>query len=113
MINEGDKIVNNKTGDHGTFLEECAGIAYLERDNGVEMDCSVSDIVLEADYKTSEKIKQEEMTLASKANHAIAELIFPEVRSLLVTMAKHMAEKAAISIIVVGGSATPWDEMDD
>ena len=112
MFNEGDKIVNIKTGDHGMFLEEYAGVAYLEMDNGVEMDCSVNSIVLEEDYKTPEEIKQEEMTLASEANHAIAELIFPEVRSLLVTMAKHMAEKAALSIIVLGGSATPWDEMD-
>lgn len=111
MFSEGDRVVINKCGTRGKFMEEYAGVAYLELDNGVEMDCSTSAITLEADYKTPEEIKQEEAKGAITENQAIAELILPQITTILLTMAEQYAEQVVLSIGVIGGTATPWDKL--
>lgn len=46
MFKEGDRVIHKTTRDCGTILEVDDGVAYIERDNGCEVDYSVSAIEL-------------------------------------------------------------------
>lgn len=110
MFNDGDRIVT-KDGYRGKFIEEYAGVAYLELDNGVELDCPILDIMLEADYKTPEEIKREKSLLSQKENDAVAECILPNVEPLILALAEFQARGAALAVSVLGGSAKSWDDL--
>lgn len=107
-FNKGDRIIHPEKLIRGTVLEVDDGIAYLEMDNGVEMDFPEGVIVREEYYKSPEEKRQEEMALADSVTLAVAELILPEVRNLLVGLAKMRAEKAGEAVRALGGTAAPW-----
>jgi len=112
IFNEGDRVIHSTKLIRGTVLETDDGIVYLEMDNGVEMDFSGTDLMLESEYKSPEEERQEEMA-ADAATLFVAELIFPEVRNIFVALAMKMADEAGAAVIALGGSASTWEEMND
>ena len=111
-FNERDWVIHTKCGNRGQVLEIADGIAYIELDNGVEMDFPVSDLMLEDDYTSPEEQKQEEMAFADAATLMVAELILPEVRNIFVALAMKIAAESGAAVILLGGSASPWEEMN-
>jgi len=107
-----DRVIHKTNLTRGVVLEIDDGIAYLEMDNGVEMDFHVSDLMLESEYKSPEEERQEEMAFADAATLMVAGLILPEVRNLLVGLAMKMADEAGTAVITLGGTASPWSEMN-
>ena len=112
MFNMDDRVIHKDNLFRGTVLEVCDGWAYLELDNGVEMEFPVSELMLESEYKSPEEKKREEMETTNTEKLAIAELILPEIRSILVTLGRSAAEQGMLAVIAIGGSATPWDELN-
>ena len=117
MFNEYDWVIHTKTGNRGQVLEIADDIAYLELENGVEMDFPVSDLMLEADYQTPEETAGDRLgeALDGKMPAAVlvtCELMLADMRPALVRMGELYSEQAAHAITVLGGSATPWTEMN-
>lgn len=111
-INERDWVIHTKSGNRGQVLEIADGIAYIELENGVEMDFSISDLILESEHKSPEEERQEDMALADDTVRAVAELILPEVKSIFITLAQRLAASSGLAVIALGGSAAPWEEMN-
>lgn len=111
-FNEGDRVIYLSKLTHGTVLEVFDGRVYLEMDNGVEMDFSEADLMLEAEDKSPEEVRQRDMALDDAVALKVAELIFPEVRNLFVALAMRMAAEAGAAVIALGGSASPWEETN-
>lgn len=111
-FNEHDWVIHSKTGNRGQVLEIADDIAYIELDNGVEMDFLISELMLEEDYKSPEEERQEEIESADAVTLKVAEMILPEVRNMWVALAMIQADKAAVAVRLLGGSASPWEEMN-
>lgn len=111
-FNEGDRVIHKTRLDRGTVVDGYDGIAYIELDNGVEMDFPVAELMLEEEYKSPHELRQEEMAAADEATLFVAELILPEVRNIFVALAMKMADEAGAAVIALGGSASPWEKSN-
>ena len=111
-INEQDWVIHPKTGNCGQVLEIADGVAYLELENGVEMDFPVSELVLESEYKTPHEQKEEALSNADEEKKKVAEEIWPLVRDTLAVLTERYAEEVAVAVKqTMGGTATPWNEL--
>lgn len=111
MIVERDWVIHSKTGNCGQVLEISNGIAYIELENGVEMDFPVAELVLESEYKTPADIEQEQMDAADEDKKAAAEIIWPKIRPVLAHLTQLYMEHMAVAVTAIGGSSSPWDEL--
>lgn len=111
----GDRVIHPIKLVRGTVLEIDDGIAYIELDTGVEMDFPVTSLEAEAEYKSPEETAGERLgkEISNATTIKVAELILPEVRNMFVALAQMKAEQAGVAVVLLGGSAAPWEQMND
>jgi hypothetical protein len=112
MFNEGDRVIHTGKLIRGEVLEIDGNTAYLEMDNGVEMDFPVSDLILESEYKTPDEIKRELDDLVDESKKKAAEVIWPKIRPVIACLVEsYVVNRVEPSVKALGGSATPWNEL--
>lgn len=111
MFKENDEVIHPERNMRGTVLEVDRDTVYLEMRNGVEMDFPASKLMLASEYRTDAEKRDDEDKYLTAALMAVSELIIPRVQPLLYNLTNLQASAAGDAIRLLGGSATPWDEM--
>ena len=110
-FNDGDRVIHKTRLDRGTVVDSDGGTIYIELDNGVEMDFSALDLMLEEDYKTPHEVEQGAINAVAKDKKKAAEEIWPKIRPILASMTHLYADNASMAVVALGGAAGSWDEM--
>lgn len=111
-MNIGDRVCNRHTGSNaGVIGDMTEVIAFVDMDNGVEMELRLSDLILAVDYVPPQQEMDTMVAAELEAQNDLAQTVIDSLGEGLIKFGQIQHESASMAVIALGGSATKWDSL--
>lgn len=107
-----DRVRIRKTGDGGVIGDMCDDIVFVDLDNGVEVELSISSLILESEYETPHERKEREENEGKEQRIKDSQEVLDTIAESIVNLGRLTHAEAAVLIVAIGGSSGTWESAN-